>query len=65
MIYATVESQSIEEILKTAHEDPKNNIRVIIVDSSPEYPGRSIIKRLAAHGIKCQYTLISMVNFVI
>mmetsp|Transcript_16334 Transcript_16334/g.27631 ORF Transcript_16334/g.27631 Transcript_16334/m.27631 type:complete len:89 (-) Transcript_16334:544-810(-) len=23
-----------------------------------------MVKRLAAHGIKCQYTLISMVNFI-
>ena len=63
LIYGNQESQTIEEILKAAHET--KNLRVIVVDSAPDYLGRSMVKRLAAYGIKCQYTLISMVNFLI
>jgi len=64
LMYANVESQTIEDMLKKAHDTGKN-IRVIVVDSSPDYQGRSVVKRLAKHGIKCQYTLISMINFLI
>ena len=43
----------------------KKKFRVIVADSAPDYLGRSLVKRLASYGIKCQYTLISMVQFLI
>ena len=51
LIYGNQESQTVEEILKAAHET--KSLRVIVVDSAPDYLGRSMVKRLAAHGIKC------------
>ena len=65
MIYGNSESQTVEDLLKKAHNTAKKNFRVIVVDSAPDYFGRSCVKRLANHGIKCQYTLISMISFVI
>lgn len=64
LIYANHESQTIVEVLKNAH-DKGIKLRVIVVDNTPEYHGRSIIKRLAKHGIKCQYTLINLASFLI
>lgn len=51
MVYGTQESQIVEEILKHAHET--KTIRVVVVDSAPDYQGRSMVKRLASYGIKC------------
>lgn len=31
---------------------------VIVVDTSPRYMGRDVVKRLSAQGIDCKYTLI-------
>jgi translation initiation factor 2B subunit (eIF-2B alpha/beta/delta family) len=53
MIYGNSESQTVEDLLKKAHNTPKKNFRVIVVDSAPDYFGRSCVKRLANHGIKC------------
>ena len=64
MIYGNAEAQTVEDILKTAHNQGKK-FRVIVVDSSPDYHGRNVLKRLANHGIKCQYTLISNAYFLI
>lgn len=64
MTYGNNESQTIEALLNKAHDRGKQ-LRVIVVDSAPEYCGRSMVKRLAKHGIQCQYTLISMVSFLI
>lgn len=64
LTYANAESQTIEDLIKKA-VDHGRKLRVIVVDSAPEFHGRSMVKRLAKHGIKCQYTLISMVNFLI
>lgn len=47
-----------------AHQQSKP-FRVIVVDSAPEYYGRNLVKRLSKSGIKCQYTLINMFNFLI
>ena len=63
MIFGNSESQSVEELVKKASEKRKE-IRVIVVDSGPEFYGRNVVKRLSRFGIKCQYTLISMVNFL-
>ena len=64
LVYGNSESNTLEGILKAAHDAGKN-MKVIVVDSAPDYLGRSMVKRLGNHGIKCQYTLISMVNFLI
>lgn len=64
MIYANQESQTVVDLLKKAH-DKGIKIRVVVVDSAPEFHGRSMVKRLAKHGIKCQYTLINLATFVI
>jgi translation initiation factor eIF-2B subunit delta len=48
-----------------AAQNSGKKIRVIIVDSAPDFLGRSLAKRLSAQGIKCQYTMINMVNFLI
>lgn len=64
MVYANNESQTIVDILKTAH-DQGRKLRVVVVDSAPEYHGRDVVKRISKHGIKCQYTLINMASFLI
>ena len=64
MIYANQESQTVVDLLKRAF-DKNIKVRVIVVDSAPEFHGRSVVKRLAKHGIKCQYTLINLATFVI
>lgn len=64
LTYGNQESQTVEDLLKRAHKANKP-FRVIVVDSAPEYYGRSMVKRLCKYGIKCQYTLINMVNFII
>lgn len=50
LTFGNQESYSVEEILKAAHKAGKK-IRVIVVDSSPEFHGRSVVKRLSNHGI--------------
>jgi translation initiation factor 2B subunit (eIF-2B alpha/beta/delta family) len=49
MIYGNAESRSVEELVKKANETRK--IRVIVVDSSPDFHGRNVVKRLSKHGI--------------
>ena len=53
----------MEELVRRASEKRKD-IRVIVVDSGPDFYGRNVVKRLSRLGINCQYTLISMTNFV-
>lgn len=65
LVYGNCESQTIEDLLKKAHDTKVKRFKVIVVDSAPDYSGRGLLKRLTAHGIKCQYTLIQMVNFLI
>ena len=38
---------------------------VIVVDTSPRYMGRDLVKRLSAQGIDCKYTLIQGVSALI
>ena len=52
LVYGNKESHSVELILKEAQQSNKK-FRVIVVDSAPEYSGRSLVKRLASYGIKC------------
>ena len=64
LTFGNNESQTVEDLLKKAH-DIGRKMRVVVVDAGPEYAGRNMVKRLAKHGIECQYTLISMVSFII
>lgn len=65
LVFGNYESQTIEDLLKKAHDTKLKRFKVIVIDSAPEYSGRGLVKRLTAHGIKCQYTLIQMINFLI
>jgi translation initiation factor eIF-2B subunit delta len=38
---------------------------VIVVDSSPEFPGRNQVQRLARVGIRCKYTLLNGIGALI
>ena len=49
--------QAIEKLFETAHKEGAK-FKVIIVDTCPEFTGRDQVKRLAAAGIKCKYTLL-------
>lgn len=64
LVYGNQESLTIENLLIAAHNSDKK-FRVIVVDSAPDYHGRCLVKRIAAKGVRCQYTLINMVNFLI
>lgn len=64
LVYGNQESLTIENMLSAAHSSDKK-FRVIVVDSAPDFHGRCLVKRLASKGIKCQYTLINMVAFLI
>lgn len=37
----------------------------MVADTSPDFEGREMVKRLSNLGIKCIYTMISGVNFLI
>jgi translation initiation factor eIF-2B subunit delta len=65
LVFGNEECQTIENILKRAHDLKTKKFQVIIVDSAPDYKGRNIAKRLSTLGIKCKYTLINMLNFLI
>lgn len=65
LVFGNYESQTIEDLLKKAHDTKLKRFKVIVSDSAPEYSGRGLVKRLTAYGIKCQYTLIHMINFLI
>ena len=64
LVYGNQESLTIENMLSVAYSSDKK-FRVIVVDSAPDFHGRCLVKRLASKGIKCQYTLINMVAFLI
>ena len=46
-----------EKLFLKAHEEGIK-FTVIVVDSSPRYMNRDLVKRLSALGIDCKYTLI-------
>lgn len=45
--------------------DSKKSFRVIVADTSPDFEGRNMAQFLSNTGIKCTYTLLSGVNFLI
>jgi translation initiation factor eIF-2B subunit delta len=51
--------------LRKAHDSKLKRFNVIIVDSGPDFKGRTLAKRLSSTGIKCKYTLIQMISFLI
>ena len=53
LVYGNQETHTIEEMLKSAHQSGTKRFRVIVVDSAPDFLGRSLVKRLAASGITC------------
>ena len=46
-------------------KNQKKNFRVIIADNGPDFEGREMVKRLSNFGIKCTYTLIQGISFLI
>ena len=55
-------------LLQMIFMEAKNNnkkFQVIVADTSPEYEGREMVKRLSSYGIKCTYTLLSGISFLI
>lgn len=46
-------------------KDQHKKFNVIVADTSPDYEGREMVKRLSSYGIKCTYTLISGISFLI
>jgi len=51
----------IEELFQKAHSEGRK-FNVIVVDSSPLFQGRALVKRLSNYGIKCKYILIHSVG---
>mmetsp|Transcript_11920 Transcript_11920/g.11821 ORF Transcript_11920/g.11821 Transcript_11920/m.11821 type:complete len:216 (-) Transcript_11920:16-663(-) len=56
--------QSIEMILIEASKQ-KKRFSVIMADSSPDYAGKDMVERLISFGIKCTYTLIQGLVYLI
>lgn len=51
-------SSIVEMALKTANAEGKE-FSVVVVDSSPRYEGREMLKRLSDAGIKCSYVMLN------
>lgn len=56
-------SSSVEMILLHAHELGKQ-FQVVIVDSRPKLEGQKLLRRLLGKGIKCTYTHINAVSYI-
>ncbi|XP_068637058.1 uncharacterized protein [Aristolochia californica] len=56
-------SSVVEMILVYAHE-LGNQFRVVVVDSRPKLEGQSLLRRLVAKGVRCTYTHINAVSYV-
>ncbi|KAK4750788.1 hypothetical protein SAY87_004270 [Trapa incisa] len=53
----------VEMILTHAHELGKQ-FRVVIVDSRPNLEGQSLLRRLVTKGLKCTYTHLNAVSYI-
>ncbi|XP_078429150.1 nagB/RpiA/CoA transferase-like superfamily protein [Wolffia australiana] len=53
----------VEMILLKAHELGKN-FRVVVVDSRPKLEGQALLRRLVKKGIRCTYTHINAISYV-
>lgn len=56
-------SSAVEMILLHAHELGKQ-FRVVIVDSRPKLEGRLLLRRLVGKGLRCTYTHINAVSYI-
>jgi translation initiation factor eIF-2B subunit delta len=54
----------LEKLFMKAHADGKE-FSVIVVDTSPRFLGRDLVKRLSASGVDCKYTLMHGVSALI
>jgi len=61
LTYAT--STVVEAVLKQAHDAGKQ-FRVIVVDSRPKLEGKVLLRKLATHGLRCTYTLLNSISYV-
>eukprot|EP00111_Clytia_hemisphaerica_P003410 TCONS_00009735-protein len=57
-------SSLIINILKDAKESGKE-FEVVVVDCRPDFPGRETLKRLEDAEIKCSYTLLNNISYII
>jgi translation initiation factor eIF-2B subunit delta len=46
-------------------KDSNKRFKVVVADTSPDFEGREMVKRLSNYGIKCIYTMISGISFLI
>ncbi|XP_027917523.1 translation initiation factor eIF-2B subunit delta-like isoform X2 [Vigna unguiculata] len=53
----------VEMILLYAHELGKK-FRVVVVDSQPRLEGQALLRRLVAKGLRCTYTHINAVSYI-
>ncbi|KAL2935512.1 Translation initiation factor eIF-2B subunit delta [Bienertia sinuspersici] len=56
-------SSAVELVILYAHELGKK-FRVVIVDSRPKLQGQGLLRRLVAKGLRCTYTHINAVSYV-
>jgi len=46
-------------------KDNNKKFKVVVADTSPDFEGREMVKRLSNYGIKCIYTMLSGISFLI
>lgn len=63
VILTYASSSVVEMILLSAHELGKK-FRVVIVDSRPKLEGQSLLRRLLVKGLRCTYTHINAVSYI-
>ena len=56
-------SDVVEEVLKRAHDVGKR-ITVVVVDARPRMEGKTMLTRLAEHGVSCSYVLLNAVSYI-
>ncbi|XP_070051792.1 uncharacterized protein [Nicotiana tomentosiformis] len=56
-------SSAVEMILLHAHELGKD-FRVVVVDARPKLEGRLLLRRLVGKGVKCTYTHINAISYI-
>ncbi|KAL1465166.1 hypothetical protein WDU94_004756, partial [Cyamophila willieti] len=56
-------SSLVEKVLLDAHKQG-TKFRVIVVDGSPWFEGKEMLRRLVKHRIDCSYVLLSAVSYI-
>jgi len=46
-------------------KDSNKRFKVVVADTSPDFEGREMVKRLSNYGIKCIYTMLPAISFLI